>query len=328
MDLSVTGFDFFRAAPTEAIQSAIPRTQRYLSLYDRPVCSISGGSDSDIMLDLLYRLDSEKKIKYVFFDTGLEMQATKDHIEYLKEKYQIEITTLRPKIPAAVAVKRVGYPFWTKQTSEYISRLQRHGFQWESGSLEDLLQKYPHCKAALRWWCNEWGNNSRLNINKSSYLKEYIQQNHPEVDFSQKCCDNCKKAPAALAAKELNADLELIGVRRAEGGVRSTVYTTCFVENKHRGTAQHFPIFWFTDEDKRAYEETFGVTHSRAYTEYGCKRTGCAGCPFGSGFESELAMLKEHEPQLYKAVSVIFGPSYEYTRNYRKFREEMKKRDR
>lgn len=326
-DLNVTGFDFFMAAPTATIQNAIPRTQRYLKLAKRPMCSISGGSDSDIMLDMLYRLDADRKITYVFFDTGLEMQATKDHIKYLSEKYGIEIITLKPKVPAAAAVKKIGYPFWTKQTSEYISRLQKHGFTWEYGTFEELYAKYPNCKAALRWWCNAWGENSRLNINKSAYLKEYIMQNHPPIMFSQKCCDNCKKKPALAAVKALETDLELVGVRQAEGGARSTAYKSCFVENRHRGTQMHFPIFWFTDSDKRAYEERFGVVHSRAYTEYGCKRTGCAGCPFASGFDKELSMLEKHEPQLARAVENIFWPAYEYTRGYRAFREEMKRKN-
>lgn len=42
------------------------------SKYKNIMCSISGGSDSDIMLDLLYRIDYQKKITYVWFDTGLE----------------------------------------------------------------------------------------------------------------------------------------------------------------------------------------------------------------------------------------------------------------
>ena len=50
-------------------------------------------------------------------------------------------------------------------------------------------------------------------------------------------------------------------------------------------------------------------------------RTGCAGCPFGRDFEKELEIIKKYEPQLYKAVTNIFGDSYEYTRKYRKFKE-------
>ena len=35
--------------------------------------------------------------------------------------------------------------------------------------------------------------------------------------------------------------------------------------------------------------------------------------------EEELDILREYEPNLYKAVNVIFGDSYEYTRKYREY---------
>ena len=55
------------------------------------LCSISGGSDSDDMLDIIYKVDENKKVRYVWFDTGLEYQATKDHLDYLEQKYNIKI---------------------------------------------------------------------------------------------------------------------------------------------------------------------------------------------------------------------------------------------
>ena len=59
------------------------------------------------------------------------------------------------------------------------------------------------------------------------------------------------------------------------------------------------------------------------YTEYGLKRTGCCGCPFGRDFEFELEVLEQYEPNLYKAVCNVFKDSYEYTRKYREFCKEM-----
>ena len=65
--------------------------------------------------------------------------------------------------------------------------------------------------------------------------------------------------------------------------------------------------------------------HSRCYMEYGLKRTGCAGCPYGRNFEEELEIMQQHEPKLFKAVNFVFKDSYEYTRAYRKFVTEKKK---
>ena len=84
---------------------------------------------------------------------------------------------------------------------------------------------------------------------------------------------------------------------------------------------------FLTPEDKQRYEEHYGITHSKCYTEYGLKRTGCAGCPFGKRFEAELEVIQKYEPKLYKAVMNIFGDSYAYTRAYKKFCEEMKAKE-
>ena len=73
--------------------------------YERIFCSISGGADSDVMLDLIHKVDKDKKVKYVWFDTGLEYQATKDHIKFLEEKYNIIIEVIKPKIPIPLSCK-------------------------------------------------------------------------------------------------------------------------------------------------------------------------------------------------------------------------------
>ena len=59
--------------------------------YENIFCSISGGADSDIVFDICYRCDVDNKCRYVYFDTGLEYEATKKHISYLEKKYGISI---------------------------------------------------------------------------------------------------------------------------------------------------------------------------------------------------------------------------------------------
>ena len=316
-------YDYIWSINSEAVQSGVPRTDREISTHENIACSISGGADSDIMLDIVSRLDTEKKVHYVFFNTGIEMQATLKHLDYLEDRYGIIIERIKHDTPIPIAVKKYGYPFLSKKFSDYIDRLQKHGFQWEDGMYEELEKKYPMCQTALRWWCNEWGENSSANIERAPYLREFMIQNPPTFKISPKCCDYGKKKPADMAAKKYNVDLTLIGLRKAEWGARSMAYKSCLVDGKHG--LQHFPLFWFKDEDKRAYEDACDIVHSDAYTVYGCKRTGCAGCPFASGFEDELKMLEKYEPQLHKAVCNIFGPAYEYTRAYRAFRDQKKK---
>ena len=291
----------------------------------RIVCSISGGSDSDIMLDIITKLDTDKKVKYIFFDTGIEYQATKEHLDYLEQKYGIVIERIKAITPVPLGCKKYGVPFWSKHASEMIERLQRANFKWEDKPFDELLKEYPKCKVALRWWCNDFGEWSRFNINFIRGLKEYMIAHPPTFKISNRCCKGAKKDNAKKYLIENKADLNLVGIRKAEGGARASAYKSCFDLAKDSETWDNYrPIFWYTDKDKEQYEELFGVTHSACYCEYGLKRTGCAGCPFGKDFEEELQIIRENEPKLYKAVNNIFGESYEYTRNFLKFREEMK----
>ncbi len=298
------------------------------------LCSISGGSDSDIVLDIIHNVDDSGKVAYYWIDTGIEYQATKDHLEYLESKYDIQIERIKPKKSIPVCVHEYGVPFISKYVSEQMMRLQAHNFQWEDEPLEVLLERYPNCKIALQWWCNAYytaengvQKMSRFSISRNKWLKEFIIQNPPDFPISNKCCEYAKKKPAKQFIKEMGADIEITGIRKSEGGVRSANYKSCFSESKSKGCGTYRPIFWYTDGDKRDYEQFYNVEHSRCYTEYGLKRTGCVGCPFNPRITDELEIIQKYEPKLYTAAVNIFGKSYEYTRKYRKFAEAMKSKE-
>lgn len=296
------------------------------SKYKNILCSISGGSDSDVMLDIVWRCDKDNKVTYVWFDTGLEYQATKDHLKYLEEKYNIEIHPYKAIKPIPSSCKKYGQPFISKQVSEFIQRLQAHNFKWEDEDFDTLMKKYPKCKSALAWWCNAKGNGSSFNISRNKYLKEFMVANPPTFKISNKCCKYAKKDVMHKCISESNYDLDIYGVRKAEGGSRATAYKSCFDETD-AGCDNYRPLFWYKDSDKIDYEGAYFVEHSNCYTEYGLKRTGCAGCPFGRDFEYELEVIRKYESKLFKAVNNIFGESYEYTRRYREFCKQMKEKE-
>lgn len=293
------------------------------STHGNPVCSVSGGADSDIMLDIIYRCDKDNKVSYAWFDTGLEYQATKDHLEYLEKKYGIKILRFRAIKPIPTTCKKYGQPFLNKHVSEMMMRLQRHNFTWEDGTFEELYAKYPKCKTALKWWCNA-NISDRFDISRNKYLKEFIMLNPPKFRISNKCCKYAKKDVIGKIVKDNGFDLEINGVRKAEGGIRDVAYKSCFDSGETYD--RYRPLFWYTNTDKEEYEHHYDISHSKCYTEYGLKRTGCAGCPFGKNFEEELAIIKKHEPKLYKAVNNIFGDSYDYTRRYKAFCEEQREK--
>ena len=282
--------------------------------YKKVLCSVSGGSDSDIVLDLLTKCDNNKIVEYFYFDTGLEYQATKEHINYLQEKYNIVITTLKPKTPIPLAVKKYGQPFLSKMVSENIQRLQKHEFKWENKPYEELVKDYPNCKSALQWWCNSRKNNVLLGITRNKGLKEFMINNNPKFNISNKCCKYAKKDILKDLLKQ-GYDLNISGIRRSEGGIRSTAYKSCF--DNQDNYDNYRPIFWFTDEDKIEYKKLFNVSNSKCYSVYGLKRTGCVGCPFSKNYKEELEIVKKYEPKLYKAVTNLFKDSYEYIIKYK-----------
>lgn len=318
--------EILNAAPeNELIRNTMKKADLLLNSYKNPVCSVSGGSDSDVMLDLLERVRGNRKITYVFFDTGIEYRATLRHLDDLEAKYGIEIVRRRAKKPVPVGCKEYGLPFLSKEISNKISRLQSHGFQWEDMPLSRLLERYADCQNGIKWWADEHGERAKFSIRRNAGLKEFLLSTPPEFRISEKCCDGAKKDTAKAFLKEQNAMLEIVGERRAEGGLRAVRHHSCFEPLHHSGVARYMPLYFWGNEDKQQYKEHYGLCYSDCYKVYGMKRTGCCGCPFNSRFEEDLEVVKKYEPQLYKAALAIFGESYEYTRKYRAFRGAYKR---
>ena len=314
-------------APTQPIQDMLSKVLAEIRNHEKIMVGISGGSDSDILVDAFCRLDPEKKTVYVFHNTGLEYAATKQHLKDLEEKYGIAIVWVDPIMPIPTCCREYGVPFWSKRVSEYIYWLQRHGFKWEDKPFEDLIKEYPNCNAALKWYCNQFpkkknGKESAFNIAYTPYLREYLIAN-PPPPISAKCCEKAKKGPAAKYEAAHDFDLVCTGVRKAEKGMRAENYSSCITRG-FAGPDSFRPLFWLSDKDKQDYKEHYGVVNSDCYEVWGMKRTGCCGCPYGKEFEQELALMQKYEPKFYKAAINIFGASYEYTRGYLRFREEMK----
>ena len=314
-------------APNAETQTIFAKGKTHISRhFGNIACCVSGGSDSDIMIDILTKLDDKKKIQYVFFDTGIEYQATKNHISYLEKKYGIEIKRIKAEKTVPMSCNQYGVPFFSKYVSEMMSRLQKHGFEWEDKPYDILVEKYPKCKVALKWWCNENGDKSGFNISRNKLMKEFIIENPPDFLISNICCHYAKKLPSQKFCQKNNIELLCLGIRRSENGIRAKAFDSCFSKSYESGKEydEWRPLFWLTDEDKQQYKEFNNIIYSDCYEVYGLKRTGCFGCPFGSAFENELESIKKYEPKLYLAANNIFGKSYEYMRKYREYKKQSK----
>lgn len=195
---------------------------------------------------------------------------------------------------------------------------------------ETLCKKYKNCMKGLSWWTNRYmpanGNYGSFTIGRYAYLKEFMIQNPPTFKISSKCCKYAKKDVSDMLIAKHNVDLMIVGMRKSEGGQRALAFENCFSEELH-GAAQYRPLWWYNNEDKKDYENYCNIIHSDCYKIYGFPRTGCCCCPYGwvhHKLQNELLKTKKYEPKLYKAVTNVFKDSYDYTRQYLKFRQKMK----
>ena len=320
----INDMSFFDNIENENVCKAILKANSVIRPYKKIMVSISGGSDSDILVDLMEKVrDESQKIDYVFFDTGIEYYATKKHLNYLENRYNIKIQRIKSSKSIPMSCKQYGQPFISKFVSTEIYSLQLNGFKFEDKPYEKLIEEYPKCKSRIMWWCDMYS--PQLSIRNFKYLKEFLIANPPTFKISAKCCEYSKKALAKNILKKNKYELDVTGIRKSEGGVRSYKYKTCFSEKSNDYIATFMPLFWFNNDDKKYYNEFFKIQNSDCYTKYALKRTGCACCPFSRSLEQELDMAEQFEPKIANACKTIFKESYDYTQKYKKFKEEMRK---
>jgi 3'-phosphoadenosine 5'-phosphosulfate sulfotransferase (PAPS reductase)/FAD synthetase len=303
-------------------------TRNKLRGHSRIAVSYSGGSDSDTIVDIieLVKPENSGEVKYVFFDTGLEWEATHRHIAETEEKYGITIERRKAKLPIPAACKKYGIPFIAKEFSKNFETLQRHNFNFAEAPEMATVEKYGHCGDTMDWYFDRRGLSStgkkKQTIAQRKYLREFMATTPPTFAISSRCCDFAKKNVAHAVNAEVDPDLEVTGMRRAEGGVRVSAYKTCFTPpNDRNPIAQFRPLWFWTDADKATYKKWRGLRYSDCYEVWGFERTGCVGCPCTVNCILQLEIAAEYEPNKVKAAYAVFGESYKYRAQYNRFKK-------
>lgn len=278
---------------------------------DKIALSFSGGRDSTIMLNMINDLGWKNKIKVVFFNTSMEFQATLDFVNSLRADGWV-IDETKPKKTMPQIYKEYGKPFDSKKTSEMIDRLQKHNFDFKNDtykSFDELVIKYPRCKAALRWLTG-YGMGT---IKATKWVKRAMVFN--EIKIANKCCEYLKKKPVYDYNKDNGIILSLIGVRQSESLSRKATYKTCsWTDGK---THKFFPLLYFNDDDIRDIVKEKNIKLSDAYEIYKQERTGCVGCPFGKNCLGELEILKKYEPKKAKIVEYLYNDVYNIYKEFK-----------
>lgn len=336
--------DFDAPQKFQAIEGIIARRLRE---HPNAICSYSGGSDSDLLLDLIERVRKMfnlPPVEYAFFNTGLEMKATKDHVKAQAEKYGVEIKEHRPKVNIVQASRRYGIPFVSKIMSGGLHEWQKKQVpltiadeyaeaEDKAAKRQELRERYPHCESLINFLCccNKDGEprpNIQLVINSSKWMLDFIKENPPDFPISADCCTYCKKNLAHAIQKPF--DMIITGERRDEGGMRSVPRSDntslCFTETA-TGQYRLRPLYYVSDADKDWYKEYYGLRYSDAYEVYGLTRTGCCGCPISYKAVEDLEKIRPYEPNVVKAAWNIFGASYRYRQQYNEYKARRTERE-
>lgn len=270
--------------------------------------SFSGGKDSTIVLSLIK--DIGLNIPAVFSDTGLELAAIKDFVKWVKDNYYNNVIIIKPEKSYNEVIKD-GKPFLSKMKSTAIK----------------YYQKNPKCKTALELYNEEYVKSHRIRLANKDF---HILHENFNIKISDNCCYDMKKRPFEIYVEFSGARGSITGIRAYEGGQRAFNYdrniklgkNPC-TEIKKGGFIQKSPIIDWTDEMCELYIKNHNVPLSKAYTEYGLKRTGCYLCPYDRDLEKRLEILYKYEPNKYKAalyymqdVYIAQGVKLDFDENY------------
>lgn len=79
------------------IHNTLGKMAHYLSNHNSICVSVSGGSDSDIIVHMIatYFREYLYKVHFVFVNPGLEYRATLSHLDDLEQRYGITINRIR-----------------------------------------------------------------------------------------------------------------------------------------------------------------------------------------------------------------------------------------
>lgn len=246
--------------------------------FNKYYLSYSGGKDSHFLYWFIKEVLQDDKIKIVGINTYMEHHEIRDRI------YANCDVVLVPELKPFEIKEKYGSPCFSKQQDDWIDRYQR------GSKCKSLMQRINGV--------NKDESTTMFKLNKKAKNLLLSGELHR---VSPKCCTYLKKKPARDFEKTSGLK-PILGIRGESIG-RKSKYTTCL--NK-KGTFT--PLWDMTDEIMDEIYKRYNIEIPSVYEHV--KRTGCAGCVYGTwkhNTEKELALLPLSQR---KFVCQYFKESY------------------
>ena len=264
-------------------------------LYDlenKAYISFSGGKDSTVLSRLIDEALPNNKIPRLYLNTGIEYLMVVSFVERERER-DARIQIVQSKQNIKKMLEAVGYPFKSKEHSQKVSYYQNSG-------MTKTVINYLGQGDKENFLCPE-----QLKYNFTPAFK---------IKVSDKCCRKLKKEVADQWAEENNRPIKITGMRKAEGGLR-TSHNACTIFDE--GNLLKFHPLQPIEEDFIDWyiKERDIKLCDLYYPPFNFKRTGCKGCPFAVDLQSQLDIMAMLLPAERKQCELIWGKVYnEYRR--------------
>lgn len=277
----------------------IKTTNKKYDLEHNAYLSFSGGKDSTILHYLLDMALPNNNIPRVYADTGIEYNLIREFVMELA-KTDKRIVIIKPSQPIKKTLETYGYPFKSKQHSDWVKRYQQKGMtEFVKNYLnEGTKQLFRPCPNKLKY----------------QFTKDF------NIKVSDMCCVKMKEEPLQKWQKENNKAYSILGLMREEGGRRGKIECLAF----KRGVLKSFyPLAKVDKEWEEWFIGKYNIELCKLYyPPYNFKRTGCKGCPFALDLQECLDTMEKYLPNERKQCEVIWKPVYE---EYRRLGYRLKK---
>lgn len=278
------------------LQDRIAKIKSVIEKYgeDNFYLAFSGGKDSTVLSALLDMACPGNKIPRVYANTGIELDIIRDFV-IKTQKQDNRIIIIKPTKPIKTILNEYGYPFKSKEHSQFVKRYQKRGYI-------KSVQQYLGIRNDKKPWARPC----------PSILKyQFTDEN--KIKISDECCNILKENPILSYSIQNKKPYGIVGIMADENGRRRTAKCLSFNNGKLKNFQPLTPI---TKNWENWYIQQYNVNICDIYNNpYNFDRTGCKGCPFALNLQNELDILKKYFPNERKQCEIIWQPIYsEYRR--------------